>query len=113
MRRVLEHVPDDRAALCELRRVLRGTLLLQTPVNYDQLVTFEDPGATDPESRLRLFSQEDRVRVYGRDLPERLASAGLAVETVDASEFEHAGRYVVDVARGPLRNDVFVCQLQE
>lgn len=110
---VLEHVPDDDDALRELRRVLRGTLLLQTPVNYDQEQTFEDAEATDPETRLRLFSQEDHVRVFGRDLPDRLRAAGLTVETTDAGEFGDAERYVIDVARGPLRNDLFVCQRDE
>jgi SAM-dependent methyltransferase len=110
---VLEHVTDDGAALRELRRVVRGTLLLQTPVNYDQEQTFEDAEATDPETRLRMFSQEDHVRVFGRDLPERLRAAGFTVETVDAGEFDDAARYVIDVARGPLRNDVFVCKRDE
>jgi SAM-dependent methyltransferase len=110
---VLEHVPDDAAALRELRRVLQGTLLLQTPVNYDQEHTFEDAEAIDPATRLRLFSQEDHVRVFGRDLPQRLRGAGLTVQTTDAGEFDDAERYVIDVARGPLRNDVFVCQRDE
>jgi SAM-dependent methyltransferase len=110
---VLEHVPDDRAALGELRRVLRGTLLLQTPVNYEQSQTFEDPAVLDPETRLRLFSQEDHVRVFGRDLVDRLEAAGFDVELIEARDLGEPDRYVIDVARGPLRNDLFVCRRGE
>jgi SAM-dependent methyltransferase len=110
---VLEHVPDDGAALRELRRVLRGTLLLQTPVNYDQSQTFEDPAVIDPETRLSLFSQEDHVRVFGRDLIERLGAAGLDVEVIEARDLGEPDRYVIGVARGPLRNDLFVCRRSE
>ena len=110
---VLEHVTDDAAALRQLRRVLRGTLLLQTPVNYDQERTFEDAEAVDPATRLRLFSQEDHVRVFGRDLPGRLAVAGFSVEVIEARDLGEPDRYVIDVARGPLRNDLFVCQRDE
>lgn len=110
---VLEHIPDDGAALRELRRVLRGTLLLQTPVNYDQSQTFEDPAVVDPETRLSLFSQEDHVRVFGRDLIDRLGAAGFDVEVIEARDFREPDRYVIDVARGPLRNDLFVCRGNE
>ena len=111
---VLEHVADDRAALRELRRVLRpgGVALLQTPVNHDQPATFEDPSIADPAERLRLFSQPDHVRVYGPDIVERLEEAGFAV-TVE----EPAGRLPErDVRRlglvprlGPLRNEIYRC----
>ncbi|HEU5170405.1 MAG TPA: methyltransferase domain-containing protein [Gemmatimonadales bacterium] len=80
---VLEHVPDDHAAMRELHRVLKpgGFALLQVPVLREQ--TFEDPSVTSPEERLRLFGQHDHVRVYGRDYPERLAQAGFIVRVED------------------------------
>jgi SAM-dependent methyltransferase len=76
---VLEHVPDDRAAMRELRRVLtpEGHALLEVPVIGE--LTREDPAVTDPAERLRLFGQEDHVRVYGRDYYERLHQAGFRV----------------------------------
>jgi SAM-dependent methyltransferase len=111
---VLEHVPDDAAAMAEIFRVLAtgGIALIQTPVNYDQNGTYEDPAVIDPDSRLREFSQADHVRVFGRDLPERLERAGFSVSVasadgVDPRDAEHYG-----LARGawPMRNDIYCCE---
>lgn len=78
---VLEHVPDDRAAISELRRVLRpgGTALVLTPYRPDR-PTHEDPSITTPLDRMVAFGQQDHVRVYGNDLPERLREAGFEVD---------------------------------
>jgi SAM-dependent methyltransferase len=79
---VLEHVPDDRAAMREIARVLapEGLALLQVPFrpNAD---TDEDPSA-GPEERLRRFGQEDHVRYYGRDFEQRLVESGLTITRV-------------------------------
>lgn len=110
---VLEHVPDDRAAMHEIRRVLcdGGRALIQTPVNYDQAATFENPALDDPEERLRLFSQTDHVRVYGRDITARLGSAGFRVSLEDSEALGRAAvnRYCLMPRQGPLRNDLFSC----
>lgn len=76
---VLEHVDDDARALRELRRVLRpgGTAILQVPRRPGP--TLEDPAATSPAERLARFGQEDHVRIYGDDYPQRLEAAGFAV----------------------------------
>lgn len=76
---VLEHVPDDRAALRELRRVLAptGVAYMQHPISYDR-DTYEDPSITSEEGRLRAFGQEDHVRIYGRDFDARVEAAGFA-----------------------------------
>ncbi len=75
---VLEHVPDDAAAMHEIARVLspRGIALLQVPIRMGVL-TEEDPEAP-PEERLRRFGQVDHVRWYGDDFDSRLSAAGLS-----------------------------------
>jgi SAM-dependent methyltransferase len=82
---VLEHVPDDRRAMREIRRVLKPggwALLLVPDVVEHGDVTDEDPSVTAPVDRLARFGQEDHVRVYGWDYVERLAAAGLDVDVV-------------------------------
>lgn len=77
---VLEHIPDDAAAMRELFRVLKpgGLAIIQVPVQGE--TTLEDPTVTTPEERDRLFGQPDHVRFYGRDIKGRLESAGFRAE---------------------------------
>lgn len=78
---VLEHVPDDRRAMGELRRVLRpgGWAVLQSPIDSALAVTNEDASVTDPRERERVFGQSDHLRQYGRDYADRLRAAGFEV----------------------------------
>ncbi len=77
---VLEHVPEDGRAMAELHRVLRpgGWALIQVPVRRER--TIEDPAITSPDRRRELFGQPDHVRVYGRDVGDRLRRARFAVQ---------------------------------
>ena len=80
---VLEHVPDDRRAIAELRRVLRpgGFVLTQHPHDEALAETYEDPSIVSEADRLKHFGQGDHVRMYGRDFVERLRAGGFTVET--------------------------------
>lgn len=77
---VLEHVPNDRAAMRELYRILRpgGMAYVQVPFADDKS-TDEDPTVTDVAERRRRFGQFDHVRVYGIDLADRLREAEFSV----------------------------------
>jgi hypothetical protein len=84
---VLEHVPDDRAATRELRRVLSGGGLALVLVPYRPAVTtYEDPSIRSPLGRMVAFGQQDHVRIYGSDLPDRLREAGFEVDDRTAGE---------------------------
>ncbi|KAI9031410.1 S-adenosyl-L-methionine-dependent methyltransferase [Hyaloraphidium curvatum] len=74
---VLEHVPDDRKAMRELRRVLApgGTALLSAPVRHDNATRENIPGAVP----VRDYGQEDHLRWYGLDFFARLEEAGFKV----------------------------------
>jgi SAM-dependent methyltransferase len=102
---VLEHVADDRAALGELRRVLRpgGLALLPIPP-----IRAERTSERSPAERRRRFGHPDHVRRYGRDYPERLARAGFRVEAVGAAELVgDAGVRRFGLGNG---DEVFACR---
>lgn len=91
---VLEHVPDDRAALRELRRILRpgGLAVLTVPQKDSPAETDEDPSVTDEADREKRFGQKDHVRMFGDDFAERVRTAGFEVQIIDASSFEDSIR---------------------
>jgi SAM-dependent methyltransferase len=82
---VLEHVPDDAAAMAELRRVTApgGFTLVMVPLALHRATTYEDPAITAPADREREFLQRDHVRLYAPDVADRLRDAGFGVEVVD------------------------------
>lgn len=80
---VLEHVKDDIQALKEIHRVLKpgGWAVLQVPF-FSPVpdTTFEDASITDPREREKVFGQDDHVRKYGHDYPNRIRQGGLLAE---------------------------------
>ncbi len=83
---VLEHVPDDRKAMREFRRVLAdgGWAILLVPITSDW--TFEDPAITEPSERRKAFGQEDHLRRYGLDYADRLREAGFTVDVTEVHD---------------------------
>ena len=107
---VLEHVPDDRAAMRELGRILKpgGWAIVQVPIDYERAQTLEDPAIQSPEERERAYWQADHMRLYANDFPDRLREEGLHV-TVD-----HYLRTLPDAEVGRFGlislEDIYVCR---
>jgi SAM-dependent methyltransferase len=81
---VLEHVGDDLIALKEIHRVLvpGGYAILQTPYSAVLEDTFEDAGITGEQARLHVYGQSDHVRLYGKNIPSRISTAGFVSRMV-------------------------------
>ncbi|MBA4057401.1 MAG: SAM-dependent methyltransferase [Marivirga sp.] len=77
---VLEHVRDDIKVMREFNRVLKpgGMAIMQVPFfSPIPKATFEDLSVTDKREREKLFGQDDHVRKYGSDYPDRINQSGL------------------------------------
>jgi SAM-dependent methyltransferase len=96
---VLEHVTDDRAAMKELRRIVKpgGWAILDAPVEMDREDTFEDWHITSPADREKVFGQWDHVRIYGRNFPGLLTDAGWLIDEDPVPlSTDEAARFGVD-----------------
>jgi SAM-dependent methyltransferase len=83
---VLEHVADDHVAMSEFYRAVKpgGWALLQVPIALALDQTIEDPTAQTDADRIRLFGQNDHVRLYNvADYVSRLTKAGFDVSVID------------------------------
>ncbi|MEQ6119522.1 methyltransferase domain-containing protein [Reichenbachiella sp. MALMAid0571] len=79
---VMEHVADDFKSMGEIFRVLKpgGFAIIQIPIFHPVPdITLEDSGITDPKDREKHYGQDDHVRLYGKDYPDRLRSVGFVV----------------------------------
>ncbi len=79
---VMEHVANDILAMKEIYRVLKpgGWAIIMVPFFHpipDQ--TLEDPSIASKKDRELHYGQDDHVRKYGRDFPDRLRLAGFHV----------------------------------
>jgi len=85
---VLEHVQDDRQGLREFRRILRpgGWMIQMIPHSTLLEHTLEDPSIVSPQDRFRVYGWYDHVRLYGRDLVDRIREAGFEVEHLASTD---------------------------
>jgi len=85
---VLEHVLNDTNAIKEFYRVLKpgGWGILQVPIAINIAETFEDRTVITPEDRLRVFGQDDHVRVYAKDYVNKLTTSGFKVELFNIAD---------------------------
>ena len=81
---VLEHVFDEKKAICELYRVLakNGIAVLQVPISPVLETTISDPSITDKDILEKKFGQKDHVRLFGMDYKSRLESCGFNVQEI-------------------------------
>lgn len=78
--RVMEHIPDDMQAYTEMYRTLKqgGIAYISVPMDLEMEKTHE--AYTDLENRIRYYGQWDHVRMYGKDIKDRIESVGFKVE---------------------------------
>lgn len=86
---VLEHVPDDSAALREIHRVLatHRWAILTVPQKDNLEGKFEDHALVTPEERRQAFGQEDHLRIYGDDFGAFVEAHGFTVVAIDERDF--------------------------
>jgi SAM-dependent methyltransferase len=86
---VLEHIPDDIAAMTEIFRILKagGRGILQVPLAYGLDKTVEDLSVKTESEREIKFGQYDHVRLYGLDYTDRLKQCGFEVNVVSPEIF--------------------------
>lgn len=87
---VLEHIEDEERAMTELHRVLKdcGKLIFSMPICEKQN-TFEmrrGGGKLTEERRLELYGQKDHVRLYGKDVKERMKKYNFRIEEYKVSD---------------------------
>lgn len=77
---VLEHIPDEKKAMLEIRRVLKedGKCVFSMPICVDQ-DTYESKDALTDSERLLQYGQKDHVRLYGRDAKTRMEKYGFRI----------------------------------
>ncbi len=107
---VMEHIPDDRAAMREVARVLapQGRAILQTPIALALERSVEGRGDETEAERIARFGQRDHIRIYAEaDYVARLEQSGLAVERWRA--FEADAEAATALRLNPLET-LYVCR---
>jgi predicted SAM-dependent methyltransferase len=82
---VLEHIPNDNAAMKELFRCLKtgGVAFIDVPIDESLDSTLENPEYNTPELRQTHYGQDDHLRYYGNDFISKLVCVGFSVEKAE------------------------------
>ena len=95
--------------MTEMRRVLdsAGQAIVQVPLDANMSVSFEDESIVSPADRLRVFGQEDHVRVYGLDFFDRMKEAGFNIQISNYAASQPLDRVLrYGLERGEL---IYIC----
>lgn len=106
---VLEHVPEDKKALQQFYRSLKktGWAILLVPIGAEKTLESQEP--LTPRERLRLFGQEDHVRIYGADYVDRLKEVGFDVTVTRARELV-SSEEALQMGLTPADREIFYCR---
>lgn len=107
---VLEHVPDDSAAMREFARVVKPTGKILFAFPQGTTPTTEDPTLTNRKERIRRFGQIDHLRMYGPDVVERFEQAGLAVTTLRPRDLCDPAEMIRLGFNGPVDLVAYLCE---
>lgn len=82
---VLGHVPDEPKAISEMYRVLKpgGIALIMSLVDDSLENTYENSNVCSASDRLLHYTENNLVRLHGRDFRNRIANGGFQVEEID------------------------------
>lgn len=108
---VMEHVENDIKAMSEIYRVLKpgGWAIMQVPFfSPVREETFENKSITDPKERERVYGQDDHVRLYGKDYPNRIRKAGF--EVVEDRFIDELGPALVKKYSLPPNETIYFCK---
>jgi SAM-dependent methyltransferase len=116
---ILEHIPDYKLGLSELRRIIKkgGFIAITVPVLPNSPITIEE-SKEDRENidakklekeRIRLYGQHDHLRLFGEDFLKILEQSGFSVEILYGDDLPKIYRTVI----GPFNtsdNRLFICR---
>lgn len=105
---VLEHIPDDRKAMREVRDHLSADGEAWFMVPLADAPTEEGHDGMSAQEREDRFGQWDHVRQYGPDIVDRLQEAGFSVEMIDVDRLSAEKRDELGLDEN---NPVFRCRL--
>lgn len=108
---VLGHVPDETTAVNELFRVLKpgGIAIVMSLVDKNLPITYENKNVRSASDKLLHYSENNLVRLHGRDFKNRIELGGFKVEEINFQEIlgsEISSKFCLGNGQ---RETIFIC----